>query len=58
MLVALQTDEAPVNNLGLTCVIGGISWAEMLGVQTTASTETKKLHLHTRRVLKPMMTQM
>lgn len=61
MLVALQTDEAPVNNLGLTCVIGCISWAEMLGVQTTASTETKKkkknLHLHTCRVLKPMMTQ-
>lgn len=42
MFVALQTDEAPMNNLGLTRVIGCISWAEMLEVRTNISTEKNK----------------
>lgn len=42
MHVALQTDEAPVNNLGLTCVIGCISLVEMLEVRINVSTENKK----------------
>lgn len=42
MLVVLQTDEAPVNNLGLTRVIGCISWAEMLEVHANVSTEKNK----------------
>lgn len=45
MHVALQTDEAPVNNLGLTCVIGCISLVEMLEVRTNVSTEKKKTNI-------------
>lgn len=58
MHVALQTDEAPVNNLGLTCVIGCISLVEMLEVRTNVSTEKKKKkHQNSSRVLKTTMTQ-
>lgn len=58
-LVALQTYEGLVNNLGLTSVIGGITWVEMLEVLTNVSTEKQKkkkikIHVDSSEVLKTM----